>query len=51
MVTMLAFLQSSGTLPECSGFWNTLVNAGASSSPEDLKIIIGFGLLLGLAAL
>ena len=38
MGTMLAFLQSSGNVPEFSDFWNILVSAGASSSAAVLRI-------------
>ena len=48
MEMMLAFLQSSGTVPELSDFWNILVSAGASSSAAVLRINVG--IVLGLAA-
>ena len=38
MGTILASLESSGTVPEFSDFWNILVSAGASSSAAILRI-------------
>ena len=49
MGTMLAFLQSKGTVPEFSDFWNILVSAGASSSAAVLRINVG--MVSGPAAL
>ena len=41
MGTMLAFLQSSGTVPEFNEFWNIFVIAGASSSAAVFRINVG----------
>ena len=49
MVTMLAFLQPSGTVPEFNDFWNIFVSAGASSSAAVFRINVG--IVSGPAAL
>ena len=41
MGTMLAFLQSSGTVPEFNDFWNIFVSASASSSAAVFRINVG----------